>query len=151
MCQTKLQLVKLPYGQLVRLQICLWKRCLQQRYLQQKYLETNFVHVCVLNCSVMSDSLPPHGWTVARQAPLSMGFAWQEHQSGVLFPSPGDLPNPRIEPLAPALQVDSLPLINKISMNYSFKVVEALLGPQFMYYKIHLFKIYNSMIIKKTD
>ena len=98
----------------------------------------------------MSDSLPPHGWTVACQALLSMGFAWQEHQSGMRFPSPGDLHNPGIEPSAPVLQADSLPLINKISMNYSFKVVEALLGPQFMYYKIHLFKIYKSMIIKKT-
>ena len=107
--------------------------------------------MCVLNRSVMSDSLQPHGWTVAHQALLSMGFAWQEHRSGMPFPSPGDLHNPRIKPSAPALQADSLPLINKISMNYSFKVEEALLGPQFMYYKIHLFKIHNSMIIKKTD
>ena len=108
----------------------LWQRCLQQIYLQQKYLETNFVHVCVLNHSVMSDSLPLlHGWTVAHQAPLSMGFVWQEYWSVMLFPSPGDLPNPRIEPSASALWTDSLPLINKISMNYSFKVIEALLGP----------------------
>ena len=37
-------------------------------------------------------------WTVARQAPLSMGFSWQEYWSGLPFPSPGDLPDPRIEP-----------------------------------------------------
>jgi len=37
-------------------------------------------------------------WTVAYQAPLSMGFSRQEYWSGVPFPSPGDLPNPGIEP-----------------------------------------------------
>ena len=47
-------------------------------------------------------------WTVARQAPLSMGFPRQEYWSGWPFPSPGDLPNPGIEPESPALQADSL-------------------------------------------
>ena len=42
-------------------------------------------------------------WTVAHQAPLSMGFSRQEHWSGVQFPSPGDFPNPGIEPMSPAL------------------------------------------------
>ena len=37
-------------------------------------------------------------WTVARQAPLSMGFSRQEYWSGLPFPSPGDLPEPGIEP-----------------------------------------------------
>ena len=37
-------------------------------------------------------------WTVAHQAPLSMGFSRQEYQSEFPFPSPGDLPNPGIEP-----------------------------------------------------
>ena len=44
---------------------------------------------------------PP--WTVDRQAPLSLGFPRQEYQSGFPFPSPGDLPDPRIEPVSPAL------------------------------------------------
>ena len=48
-------------------------------------------------------------WTAARQAPLSMGLSWQEHWSGSPFPSPGDLPNPGIEPRSPALQAGSLP------------------------------------------
>ena len=48
-------------------------------------------------------------WTVARQAPLSMGFSRQEYWSGLRFPSPGDLPDPGIEPKSPALQADSLP------------------------------------------
>ena len=38
-------------------------------------------------------------WTVARQAPLSMGFSRQEYWSGLPFPSPGDLPKPGIKPL----------------------------------------------------
>ena len=42
-------------------------------------------------------------WTVAQQVPLSMEFSWQENWSGLPFPSPGDLPNPGIEPLSPAL------------------------------------------------
>ena len=42
-------------------------------------------------------------WTVACQAPLSMGFPRQEYWSGWPFPSPGDLPDPGIEPASPAL------------------------------------------------
>ena len=49
-------------------------------------------------------------WTIACQAPLSMEFSRQEYWSGLPFPTPGDLPNPRIEPRSPALQSDSLPL-----------------------------------------
>ena len=37
-------------------------------------------------------------WTVARQAPLSMGFSRQEYWSGLPFASPGDLPDPGIKP-----------------------------------------------------
>ena len=48
-------------------------------------------------------------WTVALQAPLSMGFSRQESWSGLPFPSPEDLPDPGIEPESPALQADSLP------------------------------------------
>ena len=46
-------------------------------------------------------------WTVAHQAPLSMGFFGQEYWSGLPFPSPRDLPNPGIESESPALQADS--------------------------------------------
>ena len=42
-------------------------------------------------------------WTVAHKAPLSMGFSRQEYRSGLPFPSPGDLPDPGIEPMSPAL------------------------------------------------
>ena len=47
-------------------------------------------------------------WTVAYQAPPSMGFSRQEYWRGLPFPSPGDCPDPRIEPGSPALQIDSL-------------------------------------------
>ena len=47
-------------------------------------------------------------WTVACQAPLSMGFSRQEYWSGLPFPSPEDLPNPGIKPGSPALQADAL-------------------------------------------
>ena len=47
--------------------------------------------------------------TVARRAPLSMRFPMQEYWSGLPFPSPGDLPDSGIEPMAPELQADSLP------------------------------------------
>ena len=57
----------------------------------------------------MSDSLATPQ-TVACQAPLSMGFPRQEFWSGLLFPSPGDLPDPGIKPTLPALQMDSLQL-----------------------------------------
>ena len=48
-------------------------------------------------------------WTVARQAPLSVGFPRQEYWNGLLLPSPGDLPDPGVEPASPAWQADSLP------------------------------------------
>ena len=51
---------------------------------------------------VKSDS-PATPWTVACQAPLSIGFPRREHWSGLPFPSPGDLSNPGIQPSSPAL------------------------------------------------
>ena len=47
--------------------------------------------------------------TAAYQVPLSMEFSMQEYLSGLPFPSPGDLPNPGIEPRFAALQTDALP------------------------------------------
>ena len=67
------------------------------------------VHACSV-ASVMSNSAT--SWTVALQAPVSMGFSRQEHWSGLPCPPPRDLPDPGIEPASPttlALQVDSLP------------------------------------------
>ena len=60
----------------------------------------------LFSCSVKSDSQT--SWTVVSQAPLSMEFSRQGYWSGLPFPSPGDLPDPGIEPGSPALQADSL-------------------------------------------
>ena len=62
--------------------------------------------VCVCVCVLTRVQLFAIPWTVAHQAPLSMGFPRQEYWSGLPFPTPEDLPNPGIEPasfLSPAL------------------------------------------------
>ena len=67
-----------------------------------------------LMCVLVAQSCPTvTPWTVAPQAPLSMGFSRQEYWSELPCPSPGDFPNPGIEHaslMSPALQVCSLPL-----------------------------------------
>ena len=86
---------------------------------------------CLRACSVVSDSLRPHG-LIAYQAPLSREFSRQEYWSGLPFPSPRDLPNPGIEPMSlpsPALaggfikvgsyNMNSFCLISFIQHNYS--------------------------------
>ena len=70
----------------------------------------------------MSVSLQPYG---AHQAPLSMGFCRQEFWSGLLFPTPGDLPKPGIELaslVSPALAVDALPLMPGKSITVRFSI-----------------------------
>ena len=53
-----------------------------------------------------SDSLRPP-WAVAHQAPPTMEFSRQDYWSGLPFPSPGNFPDPGIEPWSPALQADA--------------------------------------------
>ena len=74
---------------------------LDGKYLDVEFLGYMLVSECV--CSVMSDSLQPHGLYVACQAPLSMGFFRQESWSGLPFPSPEYLPDPGIKPASLAL------------------------------------------------
>ena len=67
--------------------------------------------MCMLSPSVVSDLWDPMGY-IACQAPLSMGFSRQQYWSGFPFPTPGDPPDPGIEPTSPvslALQAHSLP------------------------------------------
>ena len=52
-------------------------------------------------------TLQSHGLHGTHQVPLPMEFSRQEYCSGLPFPSPGDLPNPGLEPKSPALQADS--------------------------------------------
>ena len=72
------------------------------------FINTNLDPQCYMcvSCSVVPYSATP--LTAAHQAPLCMEFSRQEYWSGLPFPSPGDLPNPRIEPGSPALQAGSL-------------------------------------------
>ena len=65
--------------------------------------------VCVCSLAQSYPALCDPMDCIAHQAPLSMGFPRQECWSGLLFPSPGDLPHPGIEPRSPTLQEDSLP------------------------------------------
>ena len=67
-------------------------------------LDYNLPGLVIKSCPTL---LTP--WTVAHQAPLSVGFPSQEYWSGLPFPSPGDLPDPGIELGSPALQAGSLP------------------------------------------
>ena len=59
-------------------------------------------------------------WTVAYQAPPSMGFSRQEYWSGLPFPFSGDLPYPGIEPGSPTFQADARPESNKIHMHKKY-------------------------------
>ena len=75
-------------------------------YIQGLYIY-NDIHVCY---RIQLFATP---WTVAHQAPLSMGFPRQEYWSGLPFPPPEDLPDLGIKTaslMSPSLQVDSLPL-----------------------------------------
>ena len=71
--------------------------------------------MCVCVCSVaqlcltLCNPQTTDPQTVVHQGPLSMEFSRQEYWSGLSFPSPGNLPNPGIEPRSPALQAETLP------------------------------------------
>ena len=74
-------------------------------------------------------------WTVVYQAPPSMGFSRQEYWSGLPFPSPGDLPDPGIEPGSPTLQADALtseppgkPDIMYIYIIYCIYIIKYVIG-----------------------
>ena len=91
---------------LIEMKSCWVKECSNVRLTP---FSISVVTVCV--CSVVSDSATPR--TGAHQAPLSVEFPRQEYWSGLPFSSPGNLPDPGIEPMSlvsPALQVDSIPL-----------------------------------------
>ena len=67
----------------------------------------HFIYFCYCSLVIKSCLTLYNTWTVACQAPLSMGFPRQEYWSGLPFPSPGDLPDPGIKPMSPALQAAS--------------------------------------------
>ena len=78
-----------------------------ERITQSHRQQKNHVHACKF-ASVMFDCAIL--WTLAYQAALAMGLSRQEYWRGLLFPSPGDLPEPMIEPTSLAWQMDCLPI-----------------------------------------
>ena len=89
------------------------------------------VCVCVCVCVCVYAQSYPTLWSVACQAPLSVGFFRQEYWSRLTFPPPGNLPNTGIKPVSPAsptLQADSLPIeslgkpmsVSDIGLEFSF-------------------------------
>ena len=82
-------------------------REIKRRFLRGITAMTNLEKVKVKSLSRVRLFATP--WTVAHEAPPSMGFSRQEYWSGLQSPSPGHLPNPRIKPESPAFQADTLP------------------------------------------
>ena len=68
-------------------------------------------------------------WIVACQAPLSMGVSRQEYWSGLPCPPRGDLPNPGVKPMSPALWEDSLPLSHQRSPSLSLGIINTIVNP----------------------
>ena len=68
-----------------------------------KWDQTGYYTLVLPVCVLSHIRLFETPWTLARQAPLSMGISRQEYWSGLPLPSPGDLPDPGIEPASPAL------------------------------------------------
>ena len=89
----------------------------------------------------MSDSFSTP-WTIAHQAPLSMGFSKQEHRTGLPFPPSGDLPNPRMEPaslMSPALAVGSLGVVNIVNQWFMKTFMLSLMYLHFNRFALFLF------------
>ena len=84
----------------------LFSKCVMVTSFPVTFILILYVWCCVFNWSVMSKSLWPHGLPPSRLL-CPMRFSRQEHWSGLPFPSPGDLPDPGIEPMSSALQVYS--------------------------------------------
>ena len=88
---------------------------------------TNNYCCCLATKSWLTPVTP---WTVARQAPLSMGFPRQEYWSALPFPFPGDLPGPGIEPALLHSQADSLPPSHQGSLRLTTAINKVKPGDQ---------------------
>ena len=87
-------------------------------------MKLNNACACMHACMLSRVRLFPTPWTVAHQAPLSMGFSRPEYWSGLPFSIPEDLPGPGIKPTFPAspsLQANSLLLSHRRSPNNAYK------------------------------
>ena len=92
-------------------------------------------------------------WTVYHQAPLSMEFSRQEYWSGLPFSSPGNLPDPGIEPESPSWQADSLPskspgklmyIIHTITYQITFYI-------SYLYHIVYIIFIHTHTVFKNAD
>ena len=100
-----------PISNMFNFLLLVWRNSLYRQYMHENRFFKKYSAVCVLSHS-SHDELCVTPWTVACQAPLSVGFCRQEHWSWLPCPPPGDLPNRGIKPMssaAPALQAQSLP------------------------------------------
>ena len=91
----------------------------------------------------MSDSFATL-WTVAHWAPLSTGFPRQEYWSGLPFPSPGDLPDPGIEPTSPVVQALASVIL------YHCTTWEGIRLLYHKYYYHNLTIYYHNFLVEKT-
>ena len=98
-----------PYNEKLRDHSPLQGQITYYRIFSRKMLQTPHLHGHSLSLVAQSCPTLATPWTVACQAPLSMGFSKKEYWSGLRFPSPGDLPNPGTKPGSPAWQADYLP------------------------------------------
>ena len=81
-----------------------WIKIITQLYIPTFSLTFESESEVAQSCPTLCDPMD-----CSYQAPLSMGFSRPEYWSGLPFPSPGDIPNPGVEPGSPALQTDALP------------------------------------------
>ena len=86
-----------PYFEHSSQNVCCWFEYMCPRSKDSKGC---LQRVLAFSCSVLSDSFVTL-WTKALQAPLPTGFSRHKHWSGLSLPPPGNLPNPRIEPVSP--------------------------------------------------
>ena len=85
----------------IRVQICHKNLCTVCLDYMQISSTSHCWFLCILHAWLLqSCPMLRHPWTVAYEAPLSMGFSRQEYCSGLLCPPPGDLPDPGIEPVS---------------------------------------------------
>ena len=87
--------------------LCIWSLFIFHNFQDSGYSVINF-YVAMKVKSLSHVRLFATPWTIAYQAHLSMEFSREEYWSGLPFPSPGDLPEPGIEPGSPAFQADGL-------------------------------------------
>ena len=128
-------------GRLLPRELDMTEQLKQQEYILALVCWSCSLSVCIIH-SVMLDSLLPP-WTVVYQALWSMEVSRQEYWSGLLFPSPRDLPDPGVEPWSPALQADSLPSDppGEPSCILNYKAKSSITSSEIM--ELHAYGIYS--------